>query len=314
MALTTFDTDVEFIQRLGDQPNDDDGLSADELKYQFDRAAIALKDFINNTMLPELDTAINAAARGITQQGISGEILNDNSITEAKLSKVSGSQAVTTNTLRDQAVTMAKLSSQVQNLLSNLQSAIQTLTRSVDTKASTSSLAAVAISGLYSDLSGVPDGTVVDSEISAGSDNPVSSSAIYTALSQKVDSNVIKNVAYSGSYTDLTDTPTIPVIDSALSTSSTNAVQNRRVTNAINAKQAQHITATGTLNSGLTTWTISVTEVTASNTVFCAPNPASYAQWVDNRVRLSGQNNGTLSFTADTATTASITVNIVILN
>lgn len=78
--------------------------------------------------------------------------------------------------------------------------------------------------------------------------------------------------------------------------------------------QKQHITTTASLSSGSKSWTVSVTGVTSTNTVICTPAPASFAQWVDNRVRCSSQGNGTLSFTADTNTSSSITVNVLILD
>lgn len=78
--------------------------------------------------------------------------------------------------------------------------------------------------------------------------------------------------------------------------------------------QKQHLTTTTTLASGTSSWTQSVAGVTATNSVVCVPAPASYAQWVDNRVRCSAQGAGTLSFVGDSNTTADITVNILILD
>ena len=311
--FTTFDTDVENIQKLGDQPNDTDGLSADELKYLFDKAGMDLKDFINNVSLPEIFYAVDAAARGVTQEGLSGSVLNDNSVTDSKLSKTEGSEAVTTLTIRNQAVTLQKLSTQVQNLLSNLQTGLQNATRMLDQKANSSSLAKVATSGNYSDLNELPIIPTVDAVLSSTSENPVQNKAVYAALADKAEASSLSDVATSGSYNDLNDKPTIPVVDSSLDTSSSNAIQNSVVAAAINTKQNKAIATTATLASGNTAWTVTVNGVTANNIVLVAPNAAGYAQWVDHRVRCSSQNTNTLGFTADTATTASITVNVVIL-
>lgn len=311
--FTTFDTDVENIQKLGDQPNDTDGLSADELKYLFDKAGMDLKDFINNVSLPEIFYAVDAAARGVTQEGLSGSVLNDNSVTDSKLSKTEGSEAVTTLTIRNQAVTLQKLSTQVQNLLSNLQTGLQNATRMLDQKANSSSLAKVATSGNYSDLNELPIIPTVDAVLSSTSENPVQNKAVYAALADKAEASSLSDVATSGSYNDLIDKPTIPVVDSSLDTSSSNAIQNGAVATAINTKQNKAIATTATLASGNTAWTVTVNGVTANNIVLVAPNAAGYAQWVDHRVRCSSQNTNTLGFTADTATTASITVNVVIL-
>lgn len=108
------------------------------------------------------------------------------------------------------------------------------------TKANTSDLATVATSGSYADLSNTPtipdeladltdDSThrlVTDTEKSTwngkqnaltfddtptnGSNNPVKSGGVYTALAGKANSSDLATVATSGSYNDLTDTPTIP--------------------------------------------------------------------------------------------------------
>ena len=57
--LTSFTKSVDNIQRLSDKPNETDGLSAQGLKERFDRAGIDIKDFINGTMLKELETFLN---------------------------------------------------------------------------------------------------------------------------------------------------------------------------------------------------------------------------------------------------------------
>lgn len=313
MAFTTFDTDVENIQKLGDKPNDANGLSAYELKVLFDKAAVDLKAFINTIMLPEIFDAVDAAARGVTQEGLSGTTIRDGTIYDSKLSKETGNQAVSTDTVQDKAITMAKLSSQIQTMLTNFQTAIQTISRTLDQKAAVSSLATVATSGQYKDLSGTPTIPVIDSELSETSTNAVQNNLIFAALALKANIEALADVATSGQYDDLSGKPTIPVVDSALSTTSTNAVQNSLITNELNKKQATAVAKTVTLESGNTSWTKNVTGVTTSNIVLTAPDAGGYAQWVDHRVRCSGQGSGTLSFQADSATTGAITVNIVIL-
>lgn len=60
MAIQQFNEDVEVISKLGDLPNQDDGLTAEELKAKFDQAGIAIKNFINNVLVPvirELEAA-----------------------------------------------------------------------------------------------------------------------------------------------------------------------------------------------------------------------------------------------------------------
>jgi len=313
--FTTFDTDVENIQKLGDQPNDTDGLSADELKYQFDKAGMDIKAFINNVMLIEIFDAVEAAAKGISQgSGIPGASLQSNSITADKLSKEEGNQAVSTETIQPQAVTLPKLSAQLQTLLENLQTSAQSLTRALDTKVNQSALGRAALTNLYSDLTGTPTIPTVDSALSETSQNAIQNAAVALALALKANIEDLAPVATSGAYSDLSGTPDIPVVDTELSTSSTNPVQNRLITTELNKKQSKAIATTVTLESGQTSWTKgNITGVTASNIVLTAPNPNSYAQWVDHRVRCSSQSNGSLGFVADSAITANITVNVVIL-
>lgn len=61
MAITFFTEDLNIIQKLDDQPNDVGGLSADELKQKFDESGNKIKDFLNNSLIPELDEAFSDA-------------------------------------------------------------------------------------------------------------------------------------------------------------------------------------------------------------------------------------------------------------
>lgn len=313
MAFTTFDVDVENISKLGDQPNDTDGLSADELKALFDKAGVDLKAFINLTMLPEIADAVEAAARGITQQGLPGSSIQDNTITSGKLSKETGNEAVVTAAIQNQAVTKEKLSASVQTLLDNLSTSAQNLTRELGAKVNSSDIKRVAITGKYDDLVDPPTIPTVDAALSTTSENAIQNKAVALALADKANAADLADVATSGAYSDLEGTPTIPVIDTNITNGSNNAARSGAVYTALAGKQDKAIATTATLASGQTAWTVTVQGVSANNIVLTAPNAAGYAQWVDHRVRCSSQNTNTLGFTADTATTASITVNVVIL-
>ena len=443
MAIATFNEDVEIISQLSDYPNDDDGLEPDELKAKFDLGSVLIKEYINGVLIPAIEAAVEAAARGITFEGISGTDIQDGTVYSNKLSSESGNEAVASGNIREYAVLKRHLSSEIQTLLTNLQDKADNAYNKVN------GLATVASSGAYSDLSGIP---TVDTALSNDSANAVQnkaiksaidaintslsgkqatltftstvtndskipySSAVYAAiqtLNQAISGKAAsfgwdatpisgsQNAVRSGGvYTALANKQDKLTIDSALSQTSTNPLQNKAIYSAIagkqntlswdttptsgsskpvtsggiytalggkaptshassantygvgnasnyghlklsdsystssgvsggiaatptavkvaydlaNTKQAAAIASTATFSSGSTGRTVTCQGVTANNKIVVSPAPASYAQWVDNRVRLSGQNNGTLSFTADTATTASITVNIVILN
>ena len=57
MALPEFTTDLNIIQKLDDEPNDIGGLTAAELKAKFDEAGLAIKKWLNETLLPALIAA-----------------------------------------------------------------------------------------------------------------------------------------------------------------------------------------------------------------------------------------------------------------
>lgn len=69
------------------------------------------------------------------------------------------------------------------------------------------SLATVATSGSYTDLSNKPTIPTVVSTIADGNSNAISSDAVYDALALKADSSGLSTVATSGSYNDLSDKP-----------------------------------------------------------------------------------------------------------
>lgn len=80
--------------------------------------------------------------------------------------------------------------------------------------------------------------------------------------------------------------------------------------------QAEHITrmvsltATGWSNKSQT---VSVSGVTASNTVVLSPAPASQSAYSKAKIVCTAQGSGTLTFTCETVPTAAVNVNVVIL-
>ena len=54
-TLTKFTEHVNNIQALSDRPNTADGLTSHELKERFDKAGSDIKDFLNNTLIPEME-------------------------------------------------------------------------------------------------------------------------------------------------------------------------------------------------------------------------------------------------------------------
>lgn len=106
MALPKFEVDVRIISKLDDEPNDVGGLSAEEFKGKFDEASELIKQYINETLIPRIESDIEAAAKGIGGGGtITGEMLSDGSVAGAKLAN----GAVTNAKIEDGAVSTAKL-------------------------------------------------------------------------------------------------------------------------------------------------------------------------------------------------------------
>lgn len=63
----------------------------------------------------------------------------------------------------------------------------------------------------------IPQGVVVDNALSSTSENPVQNKVINSALGNKVDSTNLATVATSGSYNDLSNKPTIPIVPTNVS-------------------------------------------------------------------------------------------------
>lgn len=68
IQVDPFTKDMNIIQKLDDEPNDVGGLSAQQLKAKFDEGGNALKDYINNSLIPQvLSDGANEAQRQINE-------------------------------------------------------------------------------------------------------------------------------------------------------------------------------------------------------------------------------------------------------
>lgn len=66
MAITKFTEDMDIIAALGNRPNIDNGLSADQLKAKFDLAGKKIQDYINNTLVDEIIANVGAPLMAAT--------------------------------------------------------------------------------------------------------------------------------------------------------------------------------------------------------------------------------------------------------
>ena len=228
--MTLFEVDVSNVSNLEDLPNDDQGLDADELKSVFDKAANDIKDFINLTLIPEIMAAVDAAARGISGQGLSGSEIKNYTITEEKYA----SDSIGSDPLKAGAVSEDKLASALKNKINGFTTSIDTIS--------------AAVTSVGRDLA-----------------------ALQTSL------NTLSEA----------------------------------VTSQLSLKQEKHKTITCTLTSGATTWTVTATGVTATNTVFASIDPSQNNDW---GIKCTAQGTDTLTFTADKAPDVDVTMNVAIFD
>lgn len=85
MALTQFSKDMHIIAALDDEPNDVGGLSAAELKAKFDEGGVSVKEYLNETLLPEINQQL--ATKDELNEVVAG-ISPDLTATEAVLSQM----------------------------------------------------------------------------------------------------------------------------------------------------------------------------------------------------------------------------------
>ncbi|MCL2409437.1 MAG: hypothetical protein FWC96_07465 [Oscillospiraceae bacterium] len=89
MDIQRLNEDMNIISVLPDEPNSVGGLSADELKARFDRAGNVLKDYINDSLVPDVEREIVAETGRVVVQsgnmppgGAAGQILRKRSDTD----------------------------------------------------------------------------------------------------------------------------------------------------------------------------------------------------------------------------------------
>ena len=108
--------------------------------------------------------------------------------------------------------------------------------------------------------------------------------------------------------------------NAATATSATSAIQDGSGNTITTFYQQKMTVTTATLatsswsGSGPYTKSVSVTGVTATNNVFVSPAPASFTHYGECGIYCSAQGSGTLTFTATTVPTSSLTVNVAIFN
>ena len=123
MSLPRVPNTLGTISKLDDRPNDTGGLTAAELKAKFDKDAETLKSFLNNLLIPYLESASAAAQLGIkTIPGFSAA-----DIQTALEQIVAAMQDVTQGAVANKSITLEKLAEDVTTVLDGKQEQTSTL-------------------------------------------------------------------------------------------------------------------------------------------------------------------------------------------
>ncbi len=77
MALEIMKDDVRIIQRLSDYPNQEEGLTAGEMKAKFDEAAVLLQGFINSKIVPAINGKDVSAVESSEYPGCYYRMINE---------------------------------------------------------------------------------------------------------------------------------------------------------------------------------------------------------------------------------------------
>lgn len=119
MAFTKFDVNVENITVLPDEPSQEDGYTAAKIKSLFDKASVDLKNYINNTLVPQLEAA--EASSRIGSESISGLSAEQNVFSQISALKALIDE-IKEGGVNDGSITPDKLDSETQKFISSFKS------------------------------------------------------------------------------------------------------------------------------------------------------------------------------------------------
>lgn len=93
--LTNFTANVNNMQALSDRPNEVDGLTSSELKARFDKAGSDIKEYLNGTLITELETILNEIDSAIAQIPTDYVSTSDSRLTNSRTCNNSFDNALT---------------------------------------------------------------------------------------------------------------------------------------------------------------------------------------------------------------------------
>lgn len=106
MSLPKMETAVDNISKLDTRPNAGGGMTADALKAEFDKGPEAIKAFLNDVLIPALDSATVVTAGDVQYQGdIGGVQVTDVSDALDELTLLAEAAVPKTRTINGKALT-----------------------------------------------------------------------------------------------------------------------------------------------------------------------------------------------------------------
>jgi hypothetical protein len=280
MAFTRVQKDMAVIGKLDDEPNDVGGLTADEFKRKFDEGGLALKEYLNETLLAELEGASCAGSLGI--QTIAGlAAANVQAALAALKSAIDGVSAgsipdasLSTVKLQDLAVTTAKLAE-----------LCVTTAKLADNAVTAAKLAVDAV-----ETAKIKDGAVTEAKLAAAA-----------VTSGKLGAGAVGT-------DNLKDDMLVPVAKGG--TGGTNAAEAR------SALGAQKTISKGSITLTVAGWSnkeqvVNVDGLTGASEFVAAPSTAAgWSAAADSMLYPPTPGSGTLTFTCDTVPTVDIPVTV----
>ena len=328
-ALSAKANTADIPTKVSQLSNDSGFITADELPDDYNLPAatadtlggvksggditVAEDGAVTVTHATKADTATSAtsastattasSATKATQDG-NGKVIADTYATKTELSGVSATAAAAQSAADDAAEAAATAQTAAASKVATAQGP-GNANKAVITNASGNITTGTITSAM------ITDGTITNADISSSAAIAQSKiSGLSTSLAAKANTADLADVATSGSYNDLTDKPSIPAaitVDSALSSTSTNPVQNKVINTALAAKQnastAVEVASAGTAVGSATQ------PVYVDNTgVVRAANAIPTVNNATLTIQKNGSNVGTFTANASAPATINITV------
>lgn len=192
MGFTRFTDNVSIHQSMADEPNIDDGLSAEQLKAKFDEPAEKLKNAFNN-LIGELESNVSAGMMGaqklndtdssdeniqakleslqsqittINNTNIATSKIEDGAITTSKIANVN----VTTEKIANGSVTTDKISNGSvtgEKIDENVKKALNIIATQLNEQDTSEANVQAKLNKIYQDLIGMTQGNVADNSITS---------------------------------------------------------------------------------------------------------------------------------------------------